>query len=211
MGNRAVITTPEHEIAIYLHWNGGRDTIEPLLKYCDYQGWRPPTEDCYGWARLCQVIGNFFGGELSVGIDRFERFGNPGDNGIYVIDGWKIVGREGLPDGFKEAAGHDPDEMLRTFDASMPEHCRLGGLLDAKEVPIDRVRMGDRIWMRNLNGTWGAYPVVGFAMQRASDDDGTKRYERRPYVALYKIYDDYSEYPLNYPTGDEVLVEPRTR
>ncbi len=41
MGNRAVITTKERELALYLHWNGGRDTVEPLLKYCELQGYCP--------------------------------------------------------------------------------------------------------------------------------------------------------------------------
>ena len=31
MGNRAVITTKERKIGLYLHWNGGRDTVEPVL------------------------------------------------------------------------------------------------------------------------------------------------------------------------------------
>ena len=31
MGNRAIITTRERKIGLYLHWNGGRDTVEPLL------------------------------------------------------------------------------------------------------------------------------------------------------------------------------------
>lgn len=48
MGNRAVITTPERKVGIYLHWNGGRDTIEPLLKYCELQGYRAPSHDDYG-------------------------------------------------------------------------------------------------------------------------------------------------------------------
>lgn len=43
MGNRAVITTKERKIGLYLHWNGGRDTVEPLLKYCELQGYRPPS------------------------------------------------------------------------------------------------------------------------------------------------------------------------
>lgn len=45
MGNRAVITTSERKVGVYLHWNGGRDTIEPLLKYCELQGYRPPSSD----------------------------------------------------------------------------------------------------------------------------------------------------------------------
>lgn len=68
MGNRAIITTQERKIGLYLHWNGGRDTVEPLLRYCELQGYRPPSSDSYGWARIRQVVGNFFGGTLSVGI-----------------------------------------------------------------------------------------------------------------------------------------------
>lgn len=66
MGNRAIITTRERKIGLYLHWNGGRDTVEPLLRYCELQGYRPLSSDNYGWARICQVVGNFFGGTLSV-------------------------------------------------------------------------------------------------------------------------------------------------
>lgn len=51
MGNRAVITTPERKVGVYLHWNGGRDTVEPLLKYCELQGYRAPSSDEYGFAR----------------------------------------------------------------------------------------------------------------------------------------------------------------
>lgn len=29
MGNRAVITTPDKKMGVYLHWNGGRDSVEP--------------------------------------------------------------------------------------------------------------------------------------------------------------------------------------
>ena len=122
MGNRAVITTPERRIGLYLHWNGGRDTVEPLLRYCELKGYRPPSTDCYGWARLCQVIGNFFGGTLSVGIDAYERICKAGDdNGIYVIDGWRIVEREFPYDGFVEQSGYDAHEMLRAIDAAMPD------------------------------------------------------------------------------------------
>ena len=50
MGNRAVITTKERDLALYLHWNGGRDTVEPLLKYCELQGYRTTT-DGRAWRR----------------------------------------------------------------------------------------------------------------------------------------------------------------
>lgn len=95
MGNRAVITTEKKEIGVYLHWNGGRDSVEGFLKYCKDQGHRPPETDCYGFARLCQVIGNYFGGTTSLGIDRYENLDTDnGDNGVYIIRDWEIVGRE---------------------------------------------------------------------------------------------------------------------
>ena len=65
MGNRAVITTRKDlkDIGVYLHWNGGRDSVEGFLTYCKIKGYRPPEYDNYGWAYLCMTIGNFFGGE----------------------------------------------------------------------------------------------------------------------------------------------------
>lgn len=92
MGNRAVITTKENwrngGVGIYLHWNGGRDSVEAFLKYCELKGFRSPSSDSYGMARLCQVIGNFFGGGLSVGIDTLWHLDCDNfDNGVYIIDG----------------------------------------------------------------------------------------------------------------------------
>ena len=146
MGNRAIITTRERKIGLYLHWNGGRDTVEPLLRYCELQGYRPPSSDSYGWARICQVVGNFFGGTLSVGVGPYtdDASMDPGDNGIYVIDGWRIAERltteydeDWKPAGVRdvepceEQRSYDFDEMLRAFDESMPEDLRLGELLDS--------------------------------------------------------------------------------
>ncbi len=101
MGNRAVITTEENfnkmkGIGIYLHWNGGYDSVEGFLEYCRLRSFRPPERDDYGWARLCQVIGNFMGADgCSVGIDDIDNLDvNNGDNGTYFIKDWKIVGRK---------------------------------------------------------------------------------------------------------------------
>ena len=66
MGNRAVITTSKSKdikksqaIGVYLHWNGGRDSVEAFLKYCELKKYRSPSDDTCGWVNLCQVIGNF--------------------------------------------------------------------------------------------------------------------------------------------------------
>lgn len=162
MGNRAVITTAEKKIGLYLYWNGGHDTVEPLLKYCELKGYRAPSTDNYGWARLCQVIDNFFGGKLSVGIMPYsdDNHMNPGDNGIYVIEGWKIADRILPYEGFVEQSSHDFDGMLRAFNEAMPEGERLRDLLDAEEIPASELKIGDEVWVSDFNGRWEHYPVV---------------------------------------------------
>lgn len=128
MGNRAVITTKanmdNNGVGVYLHWNGGRDSVRAFLKYCELKGYRAPSEDNYGWARLCQVIGNFFGGSTSLGIDTVNHLDcNNWDNGVYLIEGWEIVGRmyfEG-----EEQDEYDLIEMLKDINDSMPESERI--------------------------------------------------------------------------------------
>lgn len=116
--------------------------MEPLLKYCELQGYRTASHDDYGWARMCQVMGNFFGGSTSLGIGPYTtgRQMDPGDNGIYVIDDWLIsehlrteydedwnaVGMRAF-ESAEEHDWHKFDDMLRSLDASMPEELRLGG------------------------------------------------------------------------------------
>lgn len=90
MGNRAFITNKDMEVGVYLHWNGGRDSVEAFLRYCDLRGFR---SDEYGIARFCQVVGNYFGGGLSIGVMPFRYWTAGDDNGLYVVDRWKIVGR----------------------------------------------------------------------------------------------------------------------
>ena len=62
MGNRAVICTKEafenNGVGVYLHWNGGRDSVEPFLKYCEMRGFRGFDTD-FGVARFIQDVANF--------------------------------------------------------------------------------------------------------------------------------------------------------
>ena len=129
MGNRAVITTRENfennGVGIYLHWNGGRDSVEPFLLYCKFKEYRSPSSDNYGWARLCQVIGNYFGGALSLGIDTVDHLDCDNyDNGVYIIEGWDIVGRE-FHEG-AEQSGYPLDEFLIDLDEHQPSKEQLG-------------------------------------------------------------------------------------
>ena len=92
MGNRAVIHIEGECTGIYMHWNGGRDSVEPLLQVARDYGIRG---DDYGTARLTQIIGNTLGGKLSLGVSSLDRLDmDNGDNGTYVInDKFEIVER----------------------------------------------------------------------------------------------------------------------
>ena len=50
-----------------------KDPDEAFIKYCGLHEYPSPDQGSYGWARLCQVIGNFFGGSLSVGIKPYTH------------------------------------------------------------------------------------------------------------------------------------------
>lgn len=142
MGNRAVITTRDKQIGVYLHWNGGRDSVEAFLKYCELKGYRTPERDCYGWARLCQIIGNYFGGELSLGIDKYEKLDRDnGDNGVYIIENWKIVDREFID--WPEQHEYDLISMLRDINNHQPEREKL------EDSVIDSVEKERELWKQD--------------------------------------------------------------
>ena len=135
MGNRAVITTRDKRIGVYLHWNGGRDSVEAFLKYCELQGFRCPEDDCYGFARLVQIIGNYFGGGLSLGIDEYSRLDTDNwDNGVYIIENWKIVDRLFMHGA--EQKEYDLKEMLKSIDEAQPESMRLFKDVEAENIDL---------------------------------------------------------------------------
>tara|TARA_R100001440_G_scaffold71484_1_gene94487 strand:+ start:281 stop:688 length:408 start_codon:yes stop_codon:yes gene_type:complete len=102
MGNRAVIAfvddkgkKDKNSVGIYLHWNGGRDSVEGFLAYAKKQGVRGNADKTYCVARLAQIIGNTFGGTLSVGVGIVKNLDcNNYDNGVYWVKDFEIVDRE---------------------------------------------------------------------------------------------------------------------
>lgn len=138
MGNRAVITTeagwrsPENNLGVYVHWNGGRDSVESFLKYCKLHEYRAPEYDCYGWAYLVGVLTNFFGDGLCVGIDIVAALDTDNwDNGVYIIRNWEIVGREEFSG--REQSTYEMVDFLRYIDSHMPEHMRIPDKIDEFE------------------------------------------------------------------------------
>ena len=120
MGNRAVITIKNDYIkkedwpSIYLHWNGGLDTVKPMLDVAKEYGIR--CESHYGTARLAQLFGNFFGGTLSIGVGPYkDQDYDNSDNGTYIIgDDWQIVEREYNRN--PEQKNHDYKEMIESIN-----------------------------------------------------------------------------------------------
>lgn len=103
MGNRAVITASTLQtqgVGIYLHWNGGPESVLAFLDVARERGYRDPGSDAsYAMARLCSLICEFFGpGDSSVGIGPLDQLDcNNHDNGVYVIgDGWTVIDRWGM-------------------------------------------------------------------------------------------------------------------
>lgn len=159
MGNRAVITTEDRRIGVYLHWNGGRDSVNAFLAYCKLKGYREPEYDNYGWARLCQVIGNFFGGSTSVGIDEYRRLDRDNyDNGVYIIKGWNVIGR--LYNRSGEQDGYDLLGFIKGINKNMPEGERV------KDEDIDK-------WFAE-HGSEYTYDIV----QMEDDEDVKNRRNR---------------------------------
>lgn len=97
MGNRAVIAFGKEpdSVGIYLHWNGGRASVEGFLAAAKELGVRGD----YGASRLCQIICNWTGGTLSVDVGALSHLDcDNKDNGVYYVDEkFNIIGRKYLP------------------------------------------------------------------------------------------------------------------
>ena len=105
MGNSAVVAFGPNKpstVGIYVHWNGGPESVLAFMAAAKQLGVRDPLEDNYGIARIVQIIGNFFGGTTSIGIDLLKNLDTDnGDNGVYVVEvGFNLRGVNTLIDGF---------------------------------------------------------------------------------------------------------------
>ena len=125
MGNRAVITKDRdlNGIGVYLHWNGGRDSVEAFLAYCDLKRYSG-NDSAYWAAMLVNVCTNFFSSWLSCGVGIAKNLDCDNyDNGVYFIDDeWRIVGRK-----FEHGEEYrfDLEEMIKEIDKRQPEGMRL--------------------------------------------------------------------------------------
>ena len=103
MGNRALITleplTKENKVvAVYVHWNGGIESVQAIADVCKERGFRAPDSDLsYALARFIGVWHEFFGVEESTSlgvmmVDWQNVKDSWLDNGVYTIGkDWKVI------------------------------------------------------------------------------------------------------------------------
>lgn len=112
MGNRAYVIfhderNNEISAAVYLHWNGGPESIYAFLDELERRGVRNDAQ--YAPARFCHVVGDFFdqskaggdslgvsNGPAEISTEALDAFAKVGDNGAYVVsypDGKRKVRR----------------------------------------------------------------------------------------------------------------------
>ena len=118
----------EHHGSDDLRDGHGPGLAPEFLEYCRLRAFRRPGNDDYGWARLAQVIGNFMGADgCSVGVDDVKSLDmDNGDNGVYLMKDWKIVGRR-FYDSTWEQNEYRLCEFLHYLDKEQPENQQLGG------------------------------------------------------------------------------------
>lgn len=208
MGNRATVKPVGQNVGVYLHWNGGIDSVSAFLEYCNLKGYRDfggKYADGYGIARFCQVVGNFFGGGLSVGIEfdakETKEYAEWLDNGVYIIDGWDIVRRVSPSDGRE---GYDHTELLIEIDKRQPESEQLGeDYILAEYTDVTDVNVGDKVYVLDYNGKPTIYTIAGIAPEGTIRNGGDV--SNLPYVDKYGKDGDYS-WNINNYLRDKVKV-----
>lgn len=154
MGNRALIIGKGASVGIYLHWNGGRDSVEAFLRWAELS--QLPSIENRGEIALAAVIANFFGNDgNSISLETVDPANladsAPYDNGVYVVEGHKIVERVKAPD--FEQRQYDLTEMLILIDGRQPESDQLGAqFLLAEERPTAELKEGERVFIRDHHG-----------------------------------------------------------
>lgn len=100
MGNRAVLTFDQNHNspAIYLHWNGGRASVDGFLAAARLLGLRhcDPGQETQVMDKLATMIGrSFFGNDVGFTVYR-GAYGKTdkcnGDNGVYLLNRDMTIG-----------------------------------------------------------------------------------------------------------------------
>jgi hypothetical protein len=131
MGNRAMITLEDshgapHPVALYLHWNGGLESVLAFMEYT-WQTYDRGRGDVYTFhTRLCQVLGNFFPDGTSLyGHPLRMAAGYTEDNGRFHFrvgnDGLSLLARaDEIPAAREHSYWTNPHTIHDSIRAAMP-------------------------------------------------------------------------------------------
>ncbi|MEQ1719474.1 MAG: hypothetical protein ABL907_26360 [Hyphomicrobium sp.] len=143
MGNRAMMTFEnqqgeQHPVALYVHWNGGLESVLAFVTYT-WETFPRGRHDLFTFhARLCQVLGCFFPDGLSLygfPLSAAEDFVE--DNGLFHFrvskDGVTLQNRGGECEAAKQHAyWTNPHTIFDSIKLAMPtknaEHMAVGGV-----------------------------------------------------------------------------------
>lgn len=124
MGNRAVITFQDasleeldkSQVGIYLHWNGGIESIEGFCMSASRLDISEPS-------RFIQMLGNWFKGHLSVYVNTVGKldFDNY-DNGVYVLNRLDPNLNTGSKHWYIARRFYVPDHLGNGFDVKLSNH-----------------------------------------------------------------------------------------
>ena len=160
MSNSAIIRFKDNYFCeVYLHWNGGIESIVGFLKYCELKGYRDGD-----FARFIQVVGNFFGGGNTIYLEKFN-------SNIDIVN--KKVDKNILTkQSFKE--------LFRIINSTQRKEEQLPEkLFDCKEVSVDDLKIGDTVFMYDsLYYNYNERVIVGkhedkFYVNGFKDDNGS--------------------------------------
>ena len=115
MGNRAAIVFPDFDQTIYLHWNGGIESVAAFLADAEDVGVR---HDDYYLPRLLQIIGNHFGSVNSIGLWSGDHVDPEGmDNGVYSVR----FARDAEPKVTRHQYNHEEKKVETSPTYTLPE------------------------------------------------------------------------------------------
>ena len=172
MGNRCIIKGDNSNIGVYLHWNGGRNSVEAFLKYCKEKDCRGFNNEGYGIARFCQVVGNWFGGTLSIGVQvindkDLEEIASHLDNGIYIInDNWEEIKHIGKAC----VENYDEKDLIESIDKAQPVTEQMKEYLFAEEVDAEDLKIGDKVYCKDFENNISIHTVIGIKYDWNPDD-----------------------------------------
>ena len=163
MSNSGIIIFEDNkELGLYLHWNGGRDSVKAFLKYCKLTK-KTGGFQC-GMLSLAQVIKNW---SIELGNIIINPFNYNSDNGIYIVDKkWNIIDRKKF-NGIEQNE-YNLEELLKDLDKSQPTEYQLGEeYFNGKFVNRKDIEIGDEVFITsNRDYKTKKYKVIGTGIDK---------------------------------------------